>query len=576
MAGFINLLISYLMTVIVSSYAKVEYNIVETSSGLVRGRLDQYKSIKYYSYKGIPYAESPTGFLRFQPSVPKKRWSGIYNATEYGPVCPQVDHVYRRNQMSENCLVLNIFVPLTNNSIELLPVVVNIHGGGFTYLSGDSQEIYGPELLLQKSVVYISINFRLGALGFLSLNTEKATGNAALKDVILSLKWIRKNLSKFNGSKNKVTLIGNSSGAVMIHFLMLSNNTSNLFQQLIIISGSAFNHRSLSRYPTEIAYELSNELGIQINNTDTSTFLNSLTAVDPFKILNADDRLIEANDNVLRTFSLFVPNIEIMSPHAVLTKHPKVIMKEGPPQNVRVLAGIASNEGLYMYPQLFSRFEELQQIHKNKQILIPSDIEYPINSTESIDLGDLIFKFYLKNDTQITYSNYDRIIEYISDINYVYDVDLWTRIHKQRSDSRELYFYEFAFDGALNWAKRYYNNPKPGAGHGDEIGYLYLTALTKPFIDSLDQRNRRTLNTMLDLITNFIKYGNPTPAHLNSDTTWPEYGREQNYLVINDELKVMQRNSSKRYKRMCFWDQVYEEYYKYVRDGGILQRKIVP
>ncbi|VVC91247.1 unnamed protein product [Leptidea sinapis] len=368
MAGFINLLISYLMTVIVSSYAKVEYNIVETSSGLVRGRLDQYKSTKYYSYKGIPYAESPTGFLRFQPSVPKKRWSGIYNATEYGPVCPQVEQVYKRDQMSEDCLVLNIFVPVTNNSDELLPVVVNIHGG-------------------------------------------------ALKDVILSLKWIRKNLSKFNGNKNKVTLIGNSSGAVMIHFLMLSNNTSNLFQQLIIISGSAFNHRSLSRYPTEIAYELSNELGIQINNTDTSTFLNSLTAVDPFKILNADDRLIEANDNVLRTFSLFVPNIEIMSPHAVLTKHPKVIMKEGPPQNVRVLAGIASNEGLYM---------------------------------------------------------------------------------------------------------------------------------------------------------------NPTPAHLNSDTTWPEYGREQNYLVINDELKVMQRNSSKRYKRMCFWDQVYEEYYKYVRDGGILQRKIVP
>ncbi|XP_050680051.1 venom carboxylesterase-6-like isoform X3 [Leptidea sinapis] len=408
------LTISYLVAVIVSTYAKVEYNIVETSSGLVRGRLDQYKSTKYYSYKGIPYAESPTGSLRFQPPVPKQPWTGVYNATQYGPVCPQSVWRYKREQMSEDCLVLNIFVPVTNNSDKLLPVVVNIHGGGFRTLSGDSQYIYGPELLLQKLVIFISVNFRLGPHGFLSMNSETATGNAGLKDVILSLKWICKNIDKFNGDKNKITLMGHSSGASLIHYLMLTKKTTNLFQQVILISGSALNQRVLSRYPTEIALQLAHEL------------------------------------------------------------------------------------------------------------------------------------------------------------------DLWTRIHKLRRESRELYFYEFEFDGALNWAKLMYDIQKPGVSHADELGYLFLTNITKNIIDSIDGRTRKILNTMLEFITNFVKYGNPTPPHTNSNTTWPEYGMDQNYLVINDELKVMQRNASERYKRMCFWDQVYEEYYKYVRDGGMLQRKIAP
>ncbi|VVC91241.1 unnamed protein product [Leptidea sinapis] len=490
------LTISYLVAVIVSTYAKVEYDIVETSSGLVRGRLDQYKSTKYYSYKGIPYAESPTGSLRFQPPVPKQPWTGVYNATQYGPVCPQSVWRYKREQMSEDCLVLNIFVPVTNNSDKLLPVVVNIHGGGFRTLSGDSQYIYGPELLLQKLVIFISVNF-----------SETATGNAGLKDVILSLKWICKNIDKFNGDKNKITLMGHSSGASLIHYLMLTKKTTNLFQQVILISGSALNQRVLSRYPTEIALQLAHELGIQTDSIDTSTILKTLTEIDPFEISDSDGKLVLANETALQTLSLFVPNIEISSSHSILAEHPKFIVKEGLPQNVRVLTGINSMEGFYMYPRIMKRFEELQFIHQNKQILIPSDIEYPLNSRNSIELGDLIFKFYFKNDSRITHYNSDRLIEYISDIIYVYNVDLWTRIHKLRRESRELYFYEFEFDGALNWAKLMYDIQKPGVSHADELGYLFLTNITKNIIDSIDGRTRKILNTMLEFTTNFVKYG---------------------------------------------------------------------
>ncbi|XP_022079672.1 carboxylesterase 1D-like [Acanthaster planci] len=205
-------------------------------------------------YTGIPYAEPPTGQLRFAKPVPRAPWSDVLNATDFGPSCPQIpvgaaslfDQLFPNMNFSEDCLVLNVYVPHDAvASSGPLPVMIYIHGGGLTNGRGDLYD--GTLLAVQGQVIVVNFNYRLGLFGFLSTGDDAAPGNYGLWDQRLAIQWVKDNIADFGGDPNQITIFGQSAGGWSVTYQMISPlNDNNLFQRVIAQSGAAFHGQIIS------------------------------------------------------------------------------------------------------------------------------------------------------------------------------------------------------------------------------------------------------------------------------------------------------------------------------------------
>lgn len=229
--------------------------IISTDKGKVRGlRLPVPGGSGYVgAFLGIPYAKPPLDLLRFKRPEPAEVWNGIQDATQYSNSCFQeLDTLYPEfpganmwnpnTRISEDCLYLNVWTPsinLQNRAKPLVPVMVWIFGGGFSTGTA-SLDVYDGRFLSQsQQVVVVSMNYRLGALGFLSLPESKSIkGNAGLFDQRLALSWVSKNIAAFGGDPSSVTLFGESAGAGSVGHHLLSQGSHGLFTRAILQSGS--------------------------------------------------------------------------------------------------------------------------------------------------------------------------------------------------------------------------------------------------------------------------------------------------------------------------------------------------
>ena len=210
---------------------------VSAPAGAVRGRTDG----DIHVFKGIPYAAPPTGQYRWRPPMPAPPWSGVRDAASFGPACiqptPGTPHIYSDTlgTTSEDCLSLNIWAPATARAA---PVIVWIHGGSL--VSGSSKErLYDGARLAAEGVVVVSINYRLGVLGYLAhpdLSAESplgVSGNYGLMDQIAALQWVQRNISAFGGDPANVTIAGESAGGLSVIYLMASPPARGLFARAI-------------------------------------------------------------------------------------------------------------------------------------------------------------------------------------------------------------------------------------------------------------------------------------------------------------------------------------------------------
>jgi para-nitrobenzyl esterase len=193
---------------------------VETASGLVEG----FEDDGVFSYRGIPYAAPPVGDLRWKPPIDPASWTETLVATEKGNICPQVAFLGLPSPgflPDEDCLYLNIDTPMEGAD---LPVMVWIHGGGFTVGEGLQADggTAGDLIARQAGAVVVSMNYRLGQLGFLAhseLTAESpdyASGNYGLMDQTAALRWVQENIAAFGGDPNNVTVFGESAGAFSV------------------------------------------------------------------------------------------------------------------------------------------------------------------------------------------------------------------------------------------------------------------------------------------------------------------------------------------------------------------------
>jgi para-nitrobenzyl esterase len=197
------------------------------------------------AFLNVPYAAPPLGPRRFRPPAPVIRWIGVRNARRRGPACPQILDTYDSSEdgeaiQSEDCLTLNVWTP--TKATEPLPVMVFIHGGSFFEGSAADSFYDGSQLAQRGNVVVVTLQYRLGALGFLYLGDQggsryRQSGNTGLLDQIAALKWVRDNIANFSGDAHNVTLFGESSGGASIRALMVANAARGLFQKVIIESG---------------------------------------------------------------------------------------------------------------------------------------------------------------------------------------------------------------------------------------------------------------------------------------------------------------------------------------------------
>jgi len=229
---------------------------VTIAAGRVRGMCRS----GVWAFSGIPYAQPPLGDLRWRPPSPPSRWDGILNASDFGPIAPQPaasDGIASPSDpgeagtQSEDCLTLNVWSPAlpdepTTDPGSGRPVMVWIHGGGFTTGSGSVFLYRGGPLVRHGDVVVVTINYRLGALGFLGhgalADASGATGNWGLQDQVAALRWVRDNIAVFGGDPTNITVFGESAGAFCVSSLLGTPAAAGLFRRAIVQSGGVHVH----------------------------------------------------------------------------------------------------------------------------------------------------------------------------------------------------------------------------------------------------------------------------------------------------------------------------------------------
>jgi para-nitrobenzyl esterase len=234
-----------------TNLSKQVNEIVQTEQGKIKGVRNQDN--KVIVFKGIPYAAPPIGELRWKAPQPHKKWDGILNCSEFGPAAMQADpqpfymwtseFIAPADKMSEDCLYLNIWTKTKSND-EKLPVIVFIHGGGFSSGSG-AVPVYDGEAMAKTGVVFVTINYRVGIFGFFAHpgltaeSTNHASGNYGLLDQVAALRWVSKNIQSFGGDPENITIAGQSAGAFSVNYLVASPLAKGLFHKAIAESGAA-------------------------------------------------------------------------------------------------------------------------------------------------------------------------------------------------------------------------------------------------------------------------------------------------------------------------------------------------
>ena len=243
----ISLAVALVLVVVAPVFAQAPVPVM-TESGLVQGFVAHDLTV----YKGVPFAAPPLGDLRWRAPQPAAKWAGVRAAEKFGPDPYQGDG---QGGVSEDCLYLNIWTP-AKSAGDKVPVLVWIYGGGFSFGS-NSTPTHNGEYLARKGVVLVTINYRVGPLGFLAhpeLSAEspnRASGNYGLMDQIVGLQWVKRNIAAFGGDPDRVTIFGESAGGISVSMLCASPEAKGLFRGAISESGGSFGPTRPTTYPGE-------------------------------------------------------------------------------------------------------------------------------------------------------------------------------------------------------------------------------------------------------------------------------------------------------------------------------------
>lgn len=392
--------------------------LVQVSQGGCLGVVDQNRDgAPFYAFKGIPYAKPPVGELRFKEPVPLIKFTeDVVDCATEGEPSIHKDPYRAKMVGSEDCLYLNVYSPVKATDVQKpLPVMVWIHGGAFSMDSG-SENLYSPEYLLEKGVIVVTLNYRLGPLGFLALPKMGIKGNMGLKDQLLALKWVNENIKSFGGDPRNITLFGESAGSASVHLHLLSTESRPYFQKAILQSGSALSEWVIQKRAEEKAKSLASALAGKAGGqlTEDRKVFDALMTADPMDIYTNHLSVLTVDERKRGLPMPFTPVIEESGPGAIITESPFDIMKAMKVNYKPVMMGYTSNEGLIM---LLDAVRKLDDYDKDFERLVPTTVNVKPGSKEMQEAAQMI-KEYFFGDKKVEKSTLKELGDLMSDYNF--------------------------------------------------------------------------------------------------------------------------------------------------------------
>ena len=482
---------------------------VSTDSGLISGTTGSNREIRVY--KGIPYAAPPVGQLRWHAPQPVASWEGLRKADHFGPVCSQArtnaGSSGTQSPMSEDCLYLNVWTAV-KSAREKRPVMVWSHGGGYTMGSGDSPQFDG-EALAKKGIVLVTYNYRLGIFGFFAhpeLTRESgrnASGNYGLMDLAAALRWVQKNISKFGGDPNRVTIFGVSAGAGLVANLVGSPEAKGLFQRAIAQSGAWMG----IRIGLPMTLSQSEAAGIKVAEALGAKSLTELRAKSAEELLKSSRGAGPIVDG------WFIPT------------DLSTIYAQGKQNDVDVLIGSNQDEGTFFSrPGSSSADAFIKQSQQRFGALAETFLKlYPAGSNAEAEVSQLA-------------SFRDELAWLMS---------RWARLQSKRGKGKA-YLYYFA-----HVPPTAPGTPSRGATHGAETSYVFqnLTPASLPWTD-LD---RQVADALSSYWASFAAKGNPNGKSL---PVWPAINPsgDNRRMVLGDKIGIGSALEASKYD---FFDAYY-------------------
>ncbi|MGZ5835236.1 MAG: carboxylesterase/lipase family protein [Xanthobacteraceae bacterium] len=520
---------------------------IETESGKLCGTTTADGVVRIF--RSIPYAKSPLGDLRWRAPEPTLPWTGERSATTFGPRCIQPDRrtdsisYYGPEAESEDCLFLNVWSAAGRS--DKLPVMVWFHGGAYFVGSG-SLPLFDGEQLARAGVVIVTVNYRLGRLGFLAhpeLTQESGfSGNYGLLDQIAALKWVQRNISSFGGDPSRVTIFGQSAGSISCSVLMASPLAKGLFQRVIGQSGALFGPVKDTCDTGDSIQSLAaaERMGLSFAQGLGARSLAELRAI-PAKDIQLTARRGGTgsganNDPANPERGVFDMNWPILDGH-VLPRSPYEIFSAGQQNDVPLLLGTVTNEGATM-PSVPTREAFSAQAHaefgdRAEQLLAlfpaVTDDEARIASRTAFSYRN----FYWQNWT-------------------------WANLQAQTGKSH-VYYYQFSHAPPIPPAARYAETATHefGAFHCAEIPYVFRNLAVRDW--NWTENDRGLSKVISSYWLNFAAGGDPNGPSLFA---WPKFDHaSQMTMEFGDTARVA---SIAHLPRLEFWG----TFYAAKRGGG--------
>ncbi|CAD5124239.1 DgyrCDS12535 [Dimorphilus gyrociliatus] len=512
--------ISDILLVVINGDSTSSDTVVATKSGLLRGSVKlTSKNEKYSEFVGIPYGKSPTGKLRFAKSEPPERWNGIRNATEFGPHCPQLiamlyPLIGYSDEVSEDCLSMNIWIPGEVDSTKNLPVMMYLYGGAF--LLGMGQMYPGQDLAINGNVIVLNINYRVSSLGFLSTMDSAAKGNWALWDMKLALEWIKDNIKGFGGNPDQVTVFGESAGGSATSLLSLSQQTNSLFKSAIAHSGSA----SVERDMTELTRRLAESFGCDDDD--------NVQMIDCLREEDAED---------LDLWSLITmggsgswrPVVD----GEFLTKHPSELWSEGAAKSVRFMTGNLHHDmaGLIILNPVGLPYGDALSITSTKNGTIAFVNGLCSSAKNSSDVCKEVWKRYPGMDDDDMAKRTLATIYLATDWVFGSGSNFEARAHSMHSDVGS-YMFNLQHDMSFLEYPNYING-----SHLDDcyplFGEPFLLDMRHSFLEQQEwsEGDKQYTKNLRSYWLNFVKTGNPNEGPHSVPANWPTYNKSENLIL---------------------------------------------
>ncbi|SFK05006.1 para-nitrobenzyl esterase [Caulobacter sp. UNC279MFTsu5.1] len=451
------------------------------------------------SYLGIPYVAPPIGDLRWRAPQPVKAWRGVRQATEFGPVCRQTADWIKLPQ-SEDCVTLNVWAP-ARKAARPYPVLIWIHGGAFANGHGGEWGPDGGKSLVQKGVILVSINYRLGVFGFFAhpeLSAEApdhASGNQGFRDQVAALQWVRRNIAAFGGDSGRVTIAGSSAGGSSVAALTVSPLAKGLFQRGIAESGV------VGPLPTKATAETA---GTALGQALATPHLSDL------RKLGAEDLLKQSWRSA--------PNLD----GVVFTEQPQQSFAAGRQNKTPMLLGWNADEGLDLAPAAFGA-----------KIVAAADYERQLQKLFGPQIPPLILAQYPgKTDAQATESTQRLVTDFIGLRHFG-----WATM-QQKAGGPPAYLYYYVHSPAEPSADQpcYYGCK---AGHTSEIRFAYGQLWREARRWNADDLALQ--EQMLGYWTNFVKTGDPNGPGLPK---WPMFdGKPDTAQRLGSPTEIRERGA---------------------------------